>query len=359
MLSRRHLRRAVVLLRRTRLNADLLRYVANKGRAGVLRSRRSTRVAYPSNVMLELTNRCNLHCITCAREYAYAKSMDIGNMPLDKAKTIIDELYPYLDSIGLTGLGEPLMNPNIADMVATLRESRVAEKIEIFTNASLLVPAMADKLLDAGLTKLRISVQGTDAGQYRRHCGVELDFDSFIANLRYFHEASRGRCDVYIKIIDEELRDQKDRETFFAVFSGLCDEIFVENLVRAQPSMGDYGGEITTSKTFYGETARTREVCPFIFYTLQTDAEGNCFPCPPLGLPRGFSLGNLMETPLHEIWCGARHRELMRSHLRMDGSKCALCKQCVCYRAFTPDADNLDDSAKELLHILEAAPWQA
>ncbi len=320
----------------------------------------------PYTLFITPSQRCNFRCGYCTQSLADAekKRVHFSSVNLDPSvfHAIVEQSKRFpvqYKRVLLTGLGEPLMNPNIADMVATLRESRVAEKIEIFTNASLLVPAMADKLLDAGLTKLRISVQGTDAGQYRRHCGVELDFDSFIANLRYFHEASRGRCDVYIKIIDEELRDQKDRETFFAVFSGLCDEIFVENLVRAQPSMGDYGGEITTSKTFYGETARTREVCPFIFYTLQTDAEGNCFPCPPLGLPRGFSLGNLMETPLHEIWCGARHRELMRSHLRMDGSKCALCKQCVCYRAFTPDADNLDDSAKELLHILEAAPWQA
>lgn len=30
--------------------------------------------------------------------------MDQGCMPLKKAKQIIDEIYPYLDSIGLTGL---------------------------------------------------------------------------------------------------------------------------------------------------------------------------------------------------------------------------------------------------------------
>ena len=62
--------------------------------------------------MLELTNHCNLHCTTCPREYAYGNQMDRGYMPPDKAKAIIDELSPYLDSIGLTGLGDTIVSPS-------------------------------------------------------------------------------------------------------------------------------------------------------------------------------------------------------------------------------------------------------
>jgi len=65
---------------------------------------------YPTGIMLELGNRCNLHCIICPREYRYGKNMDQGFMPLDRAYKVVDELYPYLDSIGLTGLRNTIVS---------------------------------------------------------------------------------------------------------------------------------------------------------------------------------------------------------------------------------------------------------
>jgi MoaA/NifB/PqqE/SkfB family radical SAM enzyme len=55
--------------------------------------------------MFEVTNHCNLGCITCPREYAFGHAMAKGSIDLDKMKKVIDEVAPYIDSIGLTGIG--------------------------------------------------------------------------------------------------------------------------------------------------------------------------------------------------------------------------------------------------------------
>lgn len=46
--------------------------------------------------MIELENVCNLHCNICPREYEYGKQMDIGFMPLDKAKNILDQMIEQM-----------------------------------------------------------------------------------------------------------------------------------------------------------------------------------------------------------------------------------------------------------------------
>jgi MoaA/NifB/PqqE/SkfB family radical SAM enzyme len=89
-----------------------------------LKARKSTRVAYPSTVMLELSAHCNIHCTVCPREYGYGREMDKGYMPAPKAMGIIDQLWPYLDSIGLTGMGETFLYQDLEAIVDYIRKKK-------------------------------------------------------------------------------------------------------------------------------------------------------------------------------------------------------------------------------------------
>jgi sulfatase maturation enzyme AslB (radical SAM superfamily) len=154
---------------------------------------------------------------------------------------------------------------------------------------------------------------------------------------------------VYLKIMDKCLENAGSEEEFYALFGDICDDIFIEHMVKAQPSMGDYGNMADNAVTFYGEEAQAREVCPYMFYTLQTDVVGNVFPCPPLGLPLSFSLGNIMDKPLLDIWNGKELRELRVAHLARRRDEVEACCTCTCYKSFTPREDNLDDDSERIL----------
>ena len=136
-INKRRLKLLKKLISRTRFNADLMRYVTN--RLHILRLNRlhDTTIAYPTNGMIELGNQCNLHCIMCPREFQYGKEMDKGYMPLERAKQIIDEMYPYLDSIGLTGLGETMLYPHLLDVVQYIKKKKKSIIITVSTNAHL------------------------------------------------------------------------------------------------------------------------------------------------------------------------------------------------------------------------------
>ena len=115
----------------------LFLYIANKARHFYLKSIKSTKVAYPSTIMLELTNQCNLACTICPREYDYGKDMDKGQMNVENAKKIIDELWPYLDSIGLTGMGETFLFKEIEEVVDYIKQKNKGIIISVSTNAVL------------------------------------------------------------------------------------------------------------------------------------------------------------------------------------------------------------------------------
>ena len=125
------------LIINTRINADLFHYIHNRFKILRLNRNHDTVIAHPTNGMIELSNQCNLHCIMCPREFQYGKEMDKGYMPLDRAKQIIDEMYPYLDSIGLTGLGETMLYPHLLEVVQYIKKKKKSIIITISTNAHL------------------------------------------------------------------------------------------------------------------------------------------------------------------------------------------------------------------------------
>lgn len=158
----RKVNKAVKRLVHLPLSGSLFRYMGNKAHHFVLKAKGDLAVAYPSTVMLELTNHCNLHCTTCPREYDFGKSMDKGNMPLERAKAIVDELWPYLDSIGLTGMGETLMYKDLPSIVDYIRSKSKGIIITLSTNAVL--PNFIDKVspLIGKVDTIQISTDGLD-----------------------------------------------------------------------------------------------------------------------------------------------------------------------------------------------------
>ncbi len=312
-------------------------------------------IGTPFTLFVTPAQVCNFRCNYCTQSLTKEQKGEIGFQSqlqtYDLFMRIAEQASEFPEKfkrVLLTGLGEPLMNQKIPDMVAMLKELGVAHNYEIFTNASLLTQKMSQSLLDAGLTCLRISIQGLTGEKYREVTGRDIDFEEFVDNIRYFFQR-RNKCRVYIKIIDRSLETEDDKERFFSLFGDMCDDIFVEHLTKAQPSMGDYGNRADSTLTFYGEESEERDVCPYVFYTLQTDVLGNVFPCPPLGLPSSFSLGNVCNTTLQDIWNGKMLKELRVAHLNRLRHTIEPCFHCSSYMCFTPKEDNLDDDSEAII----------
>lgn len=157
-------------------------YFRNKVIHYYYKLKKSKKVAYPSNVMLELTNHCNLACTTCPREYQYGKEMDKGNMSVGQAKAIIDEIWPYLDSIGLTGMGETFLYQNIEEIVDYIKNKNKGIIISVSTNA--VIPNFVQKVskIINKIDTIQISIDGL--GEVYESIRLKSNFETLDTNIR-------------------------------------------------------------------------------------------------------------------------------------------------------------------------------
>jgi len=99
---------------------------------------------------IEITNRCNLRCEMCFKQYWEDEE---GDMDYDLFLKILDDAreFPNLKMIYFGGIGEPLVHPRFMDMVKEVKKRGYA--VGISTNGFLLT----DKLIEE-LVKLRVDL---------------------------------------------------------------------------------------------------------------------------------------------------------------------------------------------------------
>lgn len=312
----------------------------------------------PYTVYIEPTRYCNLKCFYCIHS-----TRDVANGTFEKTgfeikhldeksfELIVDglkELPQMPKKMTFSGLGEPLLNPKLAQYVKSLRSHGYSGRVEIITNGIALTPRLADELINAGLSRINFSIQGVTSGKYEEYCAAKVDVEKLIQNIQYFYEKSRGKCEIYVKIIDAQLKEGEE-ELFFRQYGNISDLIYVEHLISMERQMGDQNGRANGNANLYNMEQIERNVCAPMTYQLSINVDGDVFPCTPPGLPKSFSLGNIHTEKLSNIWNGAKRTALIRAHLkngRVSVPTCSTCDGCVCV---LDDRENLDPCASELL----------
>ncbi|MFC1809255.1 radical SAM protein, partial [Candidatus Omnitrophota bacterium] len=116
----------------------------------------------PLVAKIEVTTRCNLACSMCATSFFDKKRADISLKTFMKLRSV----FPYLLSAYLYGIGEPLLHPDLPEMVDTLIDEGV--NVGIITNGILINKQMAEKWIERGLYKLSISIDGATKKTYEK-----------------------------------------------------------------------------------------------------------------------------------------------------------------------------------------------
>lgn len=152
------------------------KYIVNKNRTKL---EEVLPLTTPYSMFVDVCNACNFKCKFCAiqtsnRELHFKKQV----MDIELYKKIIDDISEFeepLKMLRLTANGEPLLNKDLPEMISYARKKRISEHIEIVTNASLLRPDIGKRLIDAGLNRIRISIEAIDPEEYYKMAQVKID----------------------------------------------------------------------------------------------------------------------------------------------------------------------------------------
>jgi len=138
----------------------------------------------PRLIFWEVTKGCNLRCIHCR-----ATATELSS-PTDLATTraldIITQIASYVNPILVLSGGEPLYRRDIFQLArfATDKGLRVA----LATNGTMVTRELARRIVDSGVRRVSISLDGADALTHDSFRGIPGAFDAAVYGLKNLKE---------------------------------------------------------------------------------------------------------------------------------------------------------------------------
>lgn len=309
----------------------------------------------PFVLIVDPANICNFSCRYCpSGDHKLIVKTGRNQVVLDYSlfQKIIDDLREFsgpIQTLRLYKEGEPLVNKKFPDMVKYAKASNRVKRIDTTTNGDLLTHSLSDKIIDAGLDRINISVVGVTEEQFMFYARKKVDFTKYVDNIRYLYE-NRGGCQVYVKAIKECLSED-DKKKFFDTFSGISDLIFLENLSPAWPDFTFDGMKMEFEAGNYGQEIYERQVCPNIFYTMVINSDGSVSLC--VGdWARKLVVGHVNYESVHDIWNGHEMNMNRIKHLKMMRKENSFCATCQVMTHGT--LEDIDSAAQRLLTLYES-----
>lgn len=140
--------------------------------AAVFMAQRSYKPLRPINkplfLKIEPTNCCDLKCPGCGTHHPRGK----GFMKMETFRDLLAAYGRWCVRISLYGEGEPLLHPQIFEMVETAEKARCP--VSISSNFNSLDPEKIEKLLDSGLEHVIVCIDGASR---ETHCMYRVDSD--------------------------------------------------------------------------------------------------------------------------------------------------------------------------------------
>jgi radical SAM protein with 4Fe4S-binding SPASM domain len=138
----------------------------------------------PRLIFWEVTKGCNLRCIHCRASATELSSPT--DLPTSRALDIITQIAAYASPILVLSGGEPLYRRDIFQLArfATDRGLRVA----LATNGTMVTKELARRIVDSGVRRVSISLDGADSLTHDTFRGIPGAFDAAVYGLRNLKE---------------------------------------------------------------------------------------------------------------------------------------------------------------------------
>ena len=185
---------------------------------------------------IEPTTKCNLNCKMCFRHTWFDEP--ICDLSLEDYRHVLETMPRSVQTVFFGGMGEPLFHKDILEMIRLAAEKGV--EVELLTNGTLLTEKMIHGILDAGLTRLWISIDDleTDSSIHagnngggdhsgHNHSGLVL---SNIRTLNKIRQKSLSGISLGITFVAMKSNIHQLAKLPFFIAQHLVDEVNVSNI---------------------------------------------------------------------------------------------------------------------------------
>lgn len=308
----------------------------------------------PFYIQWHITNLCNLRCQHCYQN-DFSKTNDLDWHGLKKVSVEIFSALREWDQkacIHLTG-GEPLLKAELFSLLRDLDQQSVVEELGLITNGLLFDQKMINRLSTfSKLKKIKISLDGANA-EINDSIRSKGTFEKVMRNLSFLKGPGRFEILFMFTVMKRNIKN------FPSLFK-LCQDLGIDGLIierfiplgRGKEMMDEVLSQkewkemIKMLLDFFPAVEEEHSLLPYQAFQISFNEkepellgapcvigvdglcimpEGNVFPC------RRFpvSIGNLLETPLKQIWQDSEILEKLREKKNLKG-KCGRCEMKDC-----------------------------
>ncbi|HIA01587.1 MAG TPA: radical SAM protein [Myxococcales bacterium] len=282
-------------------------------------------VVGPSALMVETTVRCNLLCPMCPRTGADYPNEDMPD----------SMIYPLLkehaemggDHVYLYGLGEPLMDKRIFDLLAYCKSLGVGTILS--SNGSFLNAERRKKLLMSGCDHLLLGLDGATESTYS-HYRVGGKYQTVVRNIRALaEENARLGNPIYVVVQFIRMKENwHEQDKFLEQWSG------VAGVSEVRIKDEDIG--LDEHRTYEKDGHLRENPCHTLWRgPMVVRWNGDVFPCYHIA-SGGRPLGNLAESSLSELWNSPRMQTMRALHSEHRSGEHEHCKTCPAARPRLP-----------------------
>lgn len=322
----------------------------------------------PPFIMVGIIYNCNYRCFFCSVHSFLKPKNEFGQghestydrhflsnksnliMPLSMFKSLVDDMARLkVAVVNLSGLGEPLLHPDIIEMISYTSAQGVS--CQLTTNGSLLNKRIIDQLLEVGLGSMVISINSLDPDTYRETHGLKNDhaFERLMKAIAYLGDRkkdypnfglaasfaisklNKGEIPAYLRFAEENNFNTADfKPAMCPEYSAdyALDQEEVDQVAAMMPADGPGVHPIFKEIWTRYHSQTVDSPCYAGFSTCFINSNGDVFPCCGCRL----LVGNLRKQSFFDIWTGGpykkfRHRSLTY-YLAQDFPASCDCAKC-------------------------------
>jgi len=278
----------------------------------------------PDLMQVETTSLCNLRCVFCPYPMM-TRSRQF--MHFAHFESFLEKQCGHLKSIGLHHFGEPFLDANLPKYIKKCSDLGIQTTIS--TNATKVNPDNALSVVEAGVSRIIISLDATTSQTYRK-LRVKGDFSAAIEGAKSLLQAKlQTGALTYIQvqfIVTPE--NEMEADEFKEYWNGKAglDQV----VIRDERT---HGGQIERHDA-YIKRKTERQPCRYLWESLVILANGDVTIC-----CKDFDgkavLGNIFTGgTLEEIWNGDELQKLRTKHILNDltGTMCEGCDEWCGHR---------------------------
>lgn len=295
----------------------------------------------PTFISVEPAAVCQLRCPECPvgmRGYGIPVT-GYGTMPMEVWHRVLAEIRDTAFVVQFYFQGEPLLNKELPAMIAEAHNAGLYTIVS--TNAQAMTPKMAEELAAAGLNRIIISMDGLTEETYSayRVGGSVEKCKEAIAWLRKAKRVTGYRLPVTgyrLPVIELQCLRLKSNEQEWASLRRMYKELGADRLTFKTAQLHDYsdGHPLMPTNRRYSRYEQTdnghyrrkqlRQKCLRVWSGVVVTTNGEVLPC-CYDKAHAYAYGNIMDTPLAELFANAKALAFRRAALKEQPD---ICKEC-------------------------------